>query len=181
MSYLFLLTFFFAAAHFHLGSRQHFSSHHRYKIVTFFFQRNWSPLFFISRCSSFSFIHVNIDIKIQSKEIIGFVVVVFFLSKSPGGHAIYPRNARVLETQNFTPAYMKGVDVRTDVRTIFSEPKFLGCIDNQIFLPVVLRCALRARESSAKNTNFLTENVNSSLIYHGSPKPNSTENEIYLI
>ena len=25
------------------------------------------------------------------------------------------------------------------VRTIFSEPKFLGCIDNQVFLPMVLR------------------------------------------
>ena len=76
---------------------------------------------------------------------------------------------------------MKGVDVRTEVRTIFSEPKFLGCIDNQIFLPMVLRCALRARESSAKNTNFLTENVNSSLIYYAFLKPTSTKNEIYLM
>ena len=25
------------------------------------------------------------------------------------------------------------------VRTIFSEPKFLACIDNQVFLPMVLR------------------------------------------
>ena len=33
------------------------------------------------------------------------------------------------------------------VRTILSEPKFLGYIDNQIFLLVVLRCA---RDSSAK-------------------------------
>ena len=30
---------------------------------------------------------------------------------------------------------------RTYVRTILSEPKFLECIDNQIFLPMVLRCA----------------------------------------
>ena len=38
---------------------------------------------------------------------------------------------------------------RTYVRTILSEPKFLGCIDNQIFLPLVLRSArfaLRARK-----------------------------------
>ena len=48
-----------------------------------------------------------------------------------------------VEMQNFTPAYMKGF---TYVRTIFPEPKFLGCIDNQIFLPMVLRCA---RENSA--------------------------------
>ena len=47
--------------------------------------------------------------------------------------AIYRRNARVIEMQNFTPAYMKG---GTYVRTIFSEPKFRG-----FFLPMVLRCA----------------------------------------
>ena len=52
-----------------------------------------------------------------------------------------PQNAQVFETQNFTLAYMTGVNVRTDVGTISSEPKFLGCIDNQIFLPTVLRCA----------------------------------------
>ena len=45
---------------------------------------------------------------------------IFFL-QSPGGHAIYRRNARVLKMQNFAAAYMKGW-------TILSEPKFLGCI-----------------------------------------------------
>ena len=48
--FLFLL---FTVAHFHIAGHQHFSfSHHRYKILTFFFQRNSSPLFFISSCSS---------------------------------------------------------------------------------------------------------------------------------
>ena len=37
--------------------------------------------------------------------------------------------ARVLEMQNFTPGLH---EVPTYIRTIFSEPKFLGCIDNQI-------------------------------------------------
>ena len=47
------------------------------------------------------------------------------------------------------PGLHEGVDVRTcSVRTILPEPKFLGCIDHQIFLPMVLRCP---RESSAKN------------------------------
>ena len=32
-----------------------------------------------------------------------------------------------------------------DVRTIFSEPKFLGSVDYHIFLPMVLRCARFAR------------------------------------
>ena len=77
-------------------------------------------------------------------------LLLFFISKSPGGKAIYCRNARVLEMQNFTPAYMKGwTYVRTySVRTIFSAPKFLGCIVYQIFLPMVLRIAC---ESSAIN------------------------------
>ena len=107
------------------------------------FQRNWSPLFFISRSSSFFVIHVNVDIKSKSKERIGFtvVVVVFFISKSPGGYAIYRRNARVLELQNFTPPYITG----WTFGTILSEPKFLGCIDNQIFLPMVLSCARELR------------------------------------
>ena len=64
-----------------------------------------------------------------------------------GGYPIYRQNARVLEMQNFNRAYMKGGNVCTySVRTILSEPKFLGCIDNQIFLPTVLLCARFARE-----------------------------------
>ena len=37
-----------------------------------------------------------------------------FISESPGCYAIYPQNAQVLEMQNFTPAYISGVDVRAD-------------------------------------------------------------------
>ena len=43
--------------------------------------------------------------------------------------------------QNFSPAYIKGW---TYVWTIFSESKFLGCMDYQIFLPMVLRCVMRS-------------------------------------
>ena len=84
-----------------------------------FIQRDDSPLFIISRPTSFSVIHVNEDIKILSKKRFDFVVV--FLPKSPGGHAIYRKKARLLEMQNLTPAYMKGC---TYVQTILSEPKF---------------------------------------------------------
>ena len=50
------------------------------------------------------------------------------------------RNVRVLEMQNFIPAYTRGwTYVGTYAsRSIFSEPIFLGCIDYQIFLPMVL-------------------------------------------
>ena len=94
-------------------------------------------LFFISGASSFSVIHGYVDFTVKpSKKIIGFVVVVFFISKN--GCAIYCRKERYL--QNFTPAYMKGwTYVRTySVRTIFSKPKFLGCRVYQIFLPIII-------------------------------------------
>ena len=45
-----------------------------YKIFILLLWRNWSPLFFISCSSSFSVIHVNV--KINLKERIGFLVVV---------------------------------------------------------------------------------------------------------
>lgn len=42
--------------------------HRRYNsFFMFFFQRNWPPLIFISRPSSFPVIHVNVDIEIKSK------------------------------------------------------------------------------------------------------------------
>ena len=58
----------------------------------FFFQRNSSPLFSITRSSSFSVIHLSVNIKINvEKETTCF----FFLSKNPGGHAIFFRCIRV--------------------------------------------------------------------------------------
>ena len=59
---------------------------------------------FISRSSSFSVIQVNIDVRIKSTE----RIELFLISKRPGGYAIYRRNARVLEKQNFTLACLKG-------------------------------------------------------------------------
>ena len=57
-----LFAFFSIAAHFHLAGRYHFSSSpRRYIIFMLLFQGNSSPLFCISRSSSFSVIHVNVD------------------------------------------------------------------------------------------------------------------------
>ena len=60
----YLLFFLFTATHFHLvwWPLAFLISHRRYKIFMLFFQRNWSPLFFISYCSSSSLLHVNVDI-----------------------------------------------------------------------------------------------------------------------
>ena len=74
-------------------------------------------------CSSFSVIHVNVDIEIKSKERISFVVV----SQVRVVYAIYRRNARALKMQ-FSPrlTLMKGwTYVRTRTH-VFSEPKLLG-------------------------------------------------------
>ena len=79
--------YFFTAAHFHLARRQHFSfSHRRYEIFMFFFPRNSSPLFSVTRSSSFSVIHVSVNIKNNVEK--DTTLLLFFLSKSPGGHAI---------------------------------------------------------------------------------------------
>ena len=52
----------------------------------FFFQRNSSPLFSITRSSSFSVIHVSINIKNNVEK--DTTLLFFSLSKSPRGHPI---------------------------------------------------------------------------------------------
>ena len=84
-----------------------------------FFQRNWSPLFFSSRSSSFSVIHVNVEInKAKSKERIGFVVVIFLSPKVRLAMRFNTETRGYLKCK-FHSAHMKGVDVRRDVRKIF--------------------------------------------------------------
>ena len=78
--------FYFTTAHFLLAGRWHFSfSHCRYEIFRFFFQRNSSPLFSITRSSSFSVIHVSVNI---TNNVEKDTTLFFFLSESPGGHEI---------------------------------------------------------------------------------------------
>ena len=57
----------------------------------FFFQRNSSHLFLITRSSSFHVIQVSVDKK-NNVEKGGSTLLLFFLSKSPGGHAISRQN-----------------------------------------------------------------------------------------
>ena len=51
-----------------------------------FFLRNSSPLFSITRSSSFFVIHLSVNIKNNVEE--DTALLLFILSKSPGGHAI---------------------------------------------------------------------------------------------
>ena len=55
-------------------------------ISMFFFLRNSSPLFSITRSSSFYVIHVSVNIKNNAEK--DKTLLLFFLSKSPGGHVI---------------------------------------------------------------------------------------------
>ena len=66
--------YFFTSAHFHLAAR--------YEMFKFFFQRNSSPLFSITRSSSFSVIHVSVNIKNNVEK--DTTLLFFSLSKSLG-------------------------------------------------------------------------------------------------
>ena len=81
MLYVIMFAFFFAAALFYLGGRQHFSPFLTAAIKFSCYSSNEIGLlcFFISVSGSFSVIHANVDFQIKSKERIGFVVVVFYL------------------------------------------------------------------------------------------------------
>ena len=70
---------------------------------------------------------------------------------------------------HFASANMKGW---TYVRTIFSEPKFLGCIDFHILLPMVLRCA---RESSAITLQSIFKSHYTRLKAHTIQRPKRPE------
>ena len=79
MLYVFLFTFLFPATHFHLGAAS--ISHFLTAAIKFscYSYDEIGLLCFLSLASSFSVIHVSLDIKIKSKEPIGFVVVIFSL------------------------------------------------------------------------------------------------------
>ena len=134
--------FFSLSLVFTLLAASNFSfSHRRNKILMFFFQQNQYPLLFVSRSSSFSGFQVYVNIKSQSKERLGFVVV-FTLLKS-GQPAICRRNARGALNAKFHRNLNEGMDVRRDhfVRIKSSLKHSLLSLDNQIISPMVLRCA----------------------------------------
>ena len=125
MLYVLLSTFFFAAAHFHLGI-----SHFLTTAIKF-------SCFSSNKIDLFCFLSLSVDLSLfstsmktlelsrkkESSLLLLLLLLLLFISKSPGGYAIYCRNARVLEMQNFTPDYMKGT--RTCGRTDdFLKPGF---------------------------------------------------------
>ena len=113
-------------------------------ISMFFFLRNSSPLFSITRSSSFSVIHVSVNIKNNAEK--DTTLLLFFLSKSPGGHAISfqikPWVAFGLPYLLIELFYIGMPVVQTDGRaggrsvgcTVTRLPNFLGWVDYRISL-----------------------------------------------
>ena len=128
-------------------------------IFMFFFLQNSSLLFSVTHSSSFSVIHVRVNIKTNVEK--DETLLLFFLSKSPGGHSISfqikPWVAFCL-TYLLIELFYIGIPVlRTDSRavgrcTVTWLSNFLGWVVYHIFLPMVLRCT---RESSAITSQFL--------------------------
>ena len=112
-----------------------------------FLRRYWSPLFFISRSSSFSVIHVNVEIKMTLKERIGLVVflfclkvwVVISLRTADAFPVVAPLRSQArwlcdlppkcegTWNAKFQSGLHEGMDVGTySVRKILLKPTFLG-------------------------------------------------------
>ena len=125
----------------------------------FFFLQHSSLLFSVTRSSSFSVIHVSVSNKnnVEKDE----TLLLFFLSKSPGGHSI---SSQIKPWVAFRLPYLLvelfyiGIPVvRTDSRavgrcTVTWFSNFLGWGVYHIFSPMVLPCA---RESYAITSQFL--------------------------
>ena len=126
-------------------------------IFMFFFLQNSCLLFLITRSSSFSVIHVSVNIKNNIEK--DTTLLLFFLSKSPGGHAISFQIklwvAFGLPYLLIELFYIGMPVVRTDGRTggrsvyghVITKFSRMGSLPH--CFTTVLRCARFARESSA--------------------------------
>ena len=98
-------------------------------ISMFFFLRNSSPLFSITHSGSFSVVHVCVNIRNNAEK--DTTLLLFFLSKSPGGHVlsfqIKPWVAFGLPYLLIELFYIGLPVVQTDGRcTVTWLPNFLG-------------------------------------------------------
>ena len=125
-------------------------------ISMFFFLRNSSPLFSITCSGSFSVIDVSVNIKNNAEK--DTILLLFFLSKSPGGHVISfqikPRVVCGLSYLMIELFYVGMPVVRRDGRSL-ARSLGVRSRDYQHFLsyePPPTRGASRRAWSSTKNT-----------------------------
>ena len=108
--------YFSHTAHFHLDGRWHFLFSYRcYESFMFFFQGNSSPLFLITRSSSFYVINVSVNVKniVQKNSI--FTLMCLWCGRT-GGRAVGRTYGQVT-----------------------TKLSRMHKIDDEIFLPMVLR------------------------------------------
>ena len=117
-------------------------------ISVFFFLRYSSPLFSITRCGSFFVIHVGVNIQNNAEKYT--TLLLFFLSKSPGGHVISFQikpwvafGLPYLLIELFLHWYSCGPDGRSGGRsvgrcTVSWLPNFVGWVDYHISLAMGL-------------------------------------------
>ena len=141
--------YFFTAPHFHLTGPciSHFLTASPQWNFHVFLPKNQNscPLFLITRSGFFSVIQVSVDIKNNVGK--DTTLLLFFLFKSSGGHAISFKINLALHLGCHTCYFILVCPWwgRTGGRMVTWLLKFLGCIGYQIFLPMVLHCALRTR------------------------------------
>ena len=95
----------------------------------FFFQQNSSLLFSITLSSSFSVFHVSVNIKNKVEK--DTTLLLFFLSKSPGGHAI---SFQIKPWVAFGLPYLL-------IGLVYIGMPVFRMVSLAHFLPMVLRCA----------------------------------------
>ena len=132
-----------------------------------FLARNSSPLFSITRSSSFSVIHVSVNIKNNAEK--DTTLLLLFLSKSPGGHVISfqikPWVALPVEwvILHWYACGAVGRSVGRSVGwcTVTCLPNFLGWVDYHISLTMGIRprAALRAARGAPLLMPTLVLNV----------------------
>ena len=110
-------------------------------IFMFFFLRNSSPLFSVTRSSSFSVIHLSVNIKYNVEK---DTTLLLFFSQSPGGHELPTCR---LSYSTLVCLWCKRSGGR--VTWLLKISKFLGYIGYQIFSSMVLRFARFARERAS--------------------------------
>ena len=116
----------------------------------FFFLQNSSLLFSVTHSSSFSVIHVSVNIKNNVEK--DTTLLLFFLSKKSGRPCDFFPNKLTLSCvcwlNYFTLECLwcgRMVGRSGSRCTVTWLPNFLGWVVYHIFLPMVLCCALRAR------------------------------------
>ena len=129
-------------------------------VFMFFFLQNSSLLFSITRSSSFSVIHVSVNTKNNVEK--DTTLLLLFLSKKSGRPCDFFPNKLTLSCIWFAISvdwiilhwcclwcclwYGRTFGRAGGRCSVTWLPYFLGWVVYHIFLPMVLRCALRARE-----------------------------------